>query len=305
MATATIDPTIIEGPMPNSPDWYAERHNHIGASEAAAACGVSPYSQPLDIYMRKRGLLEEVKENQAMRLGKALEPVIRDEWSRLTDRETAWNLPMMWRADTPHISATLDCRVIPDMEPLELKSTSFRRAAEFGEEFTDEIPTDYVLQCQQQIYVVGAELCHLAVLIDGRTLRRYTVRRNEKLICRIVELETELWERIQSGDPPPPDFKHPKTLELMKSLYGVEEGKEVDLSIDAVQSWVRYRELGERISELEKERKAEQSKVLYAMGDGAIADLGDGLDLVRKSVSRKGYTVEPCEYILLSQRKRK
>jgi putative phage-type endonuclease len=301
----TDEKEIIEGPMPKTPEWYSERQSHIGGSEAAAACGISRWQQPLDLYMRKRGMIPEQIETDAMRMGTALEPVVREEWTLRTGRQCSWNYPMMWRAECPIVSATIDCLTIPEGDPLELKTSSWRRADEWGEEGTDQVPDDYILQCQQEMYVVGAERCELAVLLDGRTLKLYAIARHEKLIDGIIRTETELWQRIQAGDPPEPKWNHPRTMDLIKELYGVNEGAATDLPPEIVAAWGNVREFNKRIKELEEQRDADKARVLAAMGEAAIADLGDGLQLVRSKVNRKEYTAKATSYISLRERKAK
>lgn len=304
MVSALLDlPGCVTGPLPDTDEWLAERKLHIGASEAAAACGLSPWRQPLDVYLEKRGLAEPREETAAMRLGKRLEPVIAEEYSLRTGLEIVRGIPMLWRTDTPHIAASLDALTEPDFSPLELKSSSYRRSHEFGDEGTDQIPDDYLVQVQQQMYVVGAEQAELAVLLDGRTLRLYTIRRHEHLIARMIELETELWQRIVTGDPPAPDFTHPKTPDLIRSLYGVAEGKAIDLPDEAVAAWADYQRLGEEEKRIEAERDALKAKVLYAIGDAAIADLGNGKQLTRSTVNRKEYTCKASSYVTLRERK--
>lgn len=304
MVTATFQPII--GPAPQTPEWFEERFNHIGASEAAAACGVSPWKQPLDIYLEKRRLVEPFAGNDFTRLGSAMEPVIRAEFTHRTGIELISPVPLMIHPDTQFISASLDAlHDTPERRPTETKCSNWRRAAEWGEEGTDQIPEEYVIQCQQQMYVVGAERCDLAVLLDGRTLRLYTVNRHEALISRMIELETELWQRIQAGDPPAPNFRHPRTLDLIKNLYGVEEGESIDLTPPTCDTWRQYRELGDQIKALEENRETAKAQVLYAMGPAAIGNLDDGRQLVRSIVNRKSYECKASSFTTLRERKAK
>src|SRR4051812_1639091 len=75
-------PEIVAWPL--SPAWYAARSTGIGASEIAAAAGLSRYATPLEIYARKRGLMPEIEDNDAMRLGRKLEPVVKSEFCERT-----------------------------------------------------------------------------------------------------------------------------------------------------------------------------------------------------------------------------
>lgn len=278
----------LVGPWPKDPAWHEARKNCIGASEAAAACGVGEWEQPLDIYLRKRGEIPEKDENDAMRLGKALEGVIVSEYEHRTQR-TLRALPMLFHPEYPFIAATCDRMVIGGDGgfdfPVEAKSTTRDRLDEFGMEGTDDVPIDYLMQCQQQMLVTDTPKCDLAVLIDGRTLRIYNIPRHEAVIQSLIASESELWERIQAGDPPEPDWSHGRTLDLVRKMYRV-EATTCSLPSDVAALWDEYEFLGQRIRETEATRRAVQARVLHAMGDSQVARFADRqIELVRSQVS--------------------
>ena len=43
-------------------EWFSQRQSMFGASEAAAVCGMSRWSQPLDVFARKQGSIKEARE---------------------------------------------------------------------------------------------------------------------------------------------------------------------------------------------------------------------------------------------------
>ena len=299
----------VMGPYPKTPDWFKSRKNSIGASEAAAACGLSPWEQPLDIYLRKTGQVGEKEQTDAMRLGLLLEPIVIEEYAIRNKRGIHRPVCQMIHPDFPFISATPDAMTIVepnhDPVPLEAKTATFRRAAEFGDEGTDQIPADYVCQAQQQICVTGAPLCIVAVLLDGRTLRSYQVDRHDELIEGIVAAETELWERIQRRDPPEPNWTHPRALQMVRNLYDVVDAENmIDLPKEAAGAWDEYEECGAKIKTLKELQEAKKAEVLYAMKDAGAANLPHGERiLVRREVHRRGYEVKPTSWVELRARK--
>jgi predicted phage-related endonuclease len=56
--------------------WLRARSSGIGASEAPAVVGVDDWSNALEVWGRKRGLIDEAAESEAMFWGKAHEPTI-------------------------------------------------------------------------------------------------------------------------------------------------------------------------------------------------------------------------------------
>ena len=297
----------IEGPAPYTPEWYEMRPGIIGASEAAKVLGVSRWGGALDVYLDKTGATPPIEENDAMRLGTLLEPVVQAEYERQTGETIETGIPMFLHPVTPWIAATIDGARGGDIrKPWEAKTTSRYLADQWGEEGTDDVPNDALVQCQQQLYVTGGEVVALAVLIDARTLRTYRVHRCEELIDQLVAAETELFQRIQNLDPPEPDFSKANAVDAIRHLHGLAEGTTVQLSFDATTAWLAYEQIGRDVRELNKRRDELKAKVLHAMGSHAIGVMDDGdREIVRKVTERKGFTVEPKSFEAMRARKRK
>lgn len=301
----------VLGPESYTPDWHALRAFNpkrkpcvvFGASEAAAVCGLGKYQTPLHVYLLKRGEIPPIEETDAMRLGKLLEPIVLGEYERRTNYICDPAPQMLIHRKHSHIGCTLDSWVFergPGRNKatwvVDAKTTSFRRAEEFGEEFTDEIPDDYNMQLQQQMLVSGCSKAHLAVMLDGRTLKIYEVEANEILQEMIVECTTELMERILSGDQPDPTYHHDKTNELLKSLYGVDPNTEVILSDDAAAAWYGRETLKQEIKEREAQVEELTNILLHRIGNAASAVMPDGSKLAHKLISVKASTREVKAY---------
>lgn len=281
-----------------------DRTTTIGASEAAAACGLDPWKTVLQLYLEKRGEWPAVVEdNAAMRRGRRFEPLILEDAAEVLGVAVAqYPVPRLIHPSLEFVSATPDA-ILADGSLVECKSSAALRSSDLGEEGTDEAPTSYVLQAQQQLAVTGRDLCHLAVVTPSPrsfyTLRMFRVERNPKLIDAILEKETLLWERIQAGMPPEPDWQHRTTLDVVRALYGPPAGEDdiVDLDQALVDEWLSFERLGKEISSLAKQRDEHKARVLHAIGAAFAGDLGDGRIVRRKEITRAGYTVEPSTYI--------
>lgn len=288
-------PTAIPVAKPLTPEWYEARANGIGASEIAAAAGLSKWAQPLDIYLRKVGKADDKPDNDAMRLGRKLEPVIKSEFVERTGLQLIDPEPPMFRhADYPQIFATPDA-LVSDGNGLECKSTNWRIARdELGDEASDHVPTEWLCQAQMQMFVLDVDIIHVAALVDGRDLRCHQVTRNDRLIRGLVKAACELWERIINRDPPPVDWTHSNTPQLVKEMYTIETGKTIVLPDEFRDLWEQQAALGRRTTEEAKERDRIRAKILAEMGDAEIAILpGCDYTLTRKEIHKKGYTVEP------------
>jgi putative phage-type endonuclease len=289
---------------PNTDEWYSARSTGIGASEAAAACGLSRWETPHSIYCRKLGLIPPTEDNDAIRLGRKLEPVVISEFVERTGLAVAQHpCPMYRHPEHNFMLATPDAE-LESGDLLEAKSMGHFVAKALGDQGSDDIPQEIVIQCQQQLAVTCKDVCHVAVLIDGRTLRLFRVERHDKLIAKIAELEADLWERIQRQEPPAPDWQHPRTPELIRQLYGVTSGKTVELPTSVASLWVEQRDLGDEIKMLEQKREALRAQVLHEMADASIATFPEAVfELSRSEIHRKEYVVKECSFISIRERK--
>lgn len=283
----------------DSPEWKSQRMTGIGASEAAAACGVSKWSTPLELYHRKRGELPPIEDNRAMRLGRLLEPIIADEFQRETGLFVDKKQPGLFRhPDTPWILATPDAEIDSD-SLLEIKTMNERSAwDELGEQYTDAIPHEWNLQAQQQMYVMGARVCWFAVLVGGQDLRIYEIQRHNKLIERLCGKVTRFWEMKESGIAPELLTGHRSNLELLRELYGtVTVGDRITLSESACEAWEEYENATKEAGKLKKIADAAKAEVLLELKDAEAGSLPDGRFVRRRVTKRKGYTVDPKEYV--------
>jgi putative phage-type endonuclease len=277
---------------PDTPEWLEKRNTGIGSSEAAGAVGLSEHTTPLDIYSRKLNLVPPVEENKAMRRGKRMEQFVVEDFVEVSGVPVAaYPMGMYRHPKESFVLATPDA-LMANGELLECKTTNWRMAAKFGYEGTDDVPTEYVCQAQQQLAVTGLLVCHVAVLIDCETLRTFRVERSDRLISSMIEAERELWERIQNHDPPEPNWEHRSTPQLIRDVCGAfDPGKVVTLTDEQRAMWLRRDRLAKLKSRAEKREKEIKARIAFEMGDAEFADLGDGR-AVKKSIRvRKSYTV--------------
>ena len=290
-----VDPIRVADAM--SPEWFAARQLSLGASEIAAAAGLCPYVSALELYHRKRGEIPPIEDNDAMRMGRLLEPVVKAEFIResgLTLIDP--NPPMFRHGKYERITATPD-GIVDTSTLLECKTASWRMKGSWGETDTDDCPVNYLCQVQQQMAVMNASMVHLAVLFDGAQLKLFKVMRNDDLIKLLIAAGLELWERIQDGRPPEPNWEHSSTPKLIKAIHGSINDARIELNADEVALWSEY----ESINEMNKENKSRQDEIkarlLHAIGDNFAGILDDGNMLRRKVIEKKPYTVTPEPYV--------
>ena len=67
-------------------EWLRYRKRGIGGSDAAAVCGLNPYSSPLQVYLDKTSG-ENGYDNEAMRQGRDLEEYVARRFTEETGRK--------------------------------------------------------------------------------------------------------------------------------------------------------------------------------------------------------------------------
>jgi len=194
-----------------SAEEQERRRRGIGASEAAAVLGLSPWATPADVWARKLGLTEDAPESDAMAFGVRVEGLIVDWYIERTGNSTSTAGTMDDPGGRP-IYATPDRIVYRTSPPgprllLEAKSTrSCDEGAGWGEEGTDAIPDGYLVQVAVQMACADLDRCDVAALdLSARRLRVYRVDRDRETERAIMDALAEWWERYVVRREAPPN----------------------------------------------------------------------------------------------------
>lgn len=278
--------------------WLAERRTGIGSSDAAAILGLSPWRSAWEIYMDKIGELPEVPPTEEMQWGLRLEPAIAQAYQDTTGAALT-QPPMMRHRDRTWMLASID-RIADSGRIVELKTANPFQRQLWGEEGSDQVPEQYLIQVQHQMAVAESDQADIAVLLGLADFRIYTVPRNDQLIFDLIRLEEEFWSRVQERRPPEPDWSKSRTREIIKRIRPqrgeVLEIKEADalLEIQDYEAWKA------KEKEAREGKEAAQARIIHRMGQAEEAIFADGRRAVRKLVKRQGYTVKPCEFVNFS-----
>lgn len=290
--------------MTITPQQLAElqKPEHLGSSQAAAICGLSPWETALEVYLRKTGQQLSPKEaTQAMDLGNLLEPVVAGMFARKTglelveDNEKTYHNP-----DAPGMICHPDRFIAGTKEILEIKTTSAFIANKWGAG-KDEIPEQYIIQVQHQMACLPwVDSCRVAVLIGGNEYRdHYRIGRDKEIILALTEIEVEFLENVKKGVPPAPDFQHKSTAELLKKMYPGTDGSEVELPAELWEQHLIVQEAKERIKLEEGRKEAALNAIKAAMGSSAIGRMQDG-GYFRKEVTVNPFQNKGSKYVKLT-----
>lgn len=245
------------------------RKTGIGGSDVASILGVSKWGTPLGVYFAKRGeSTPPTEENESMRWGTLLEPVIRQRYSDVTGREVRLPTEMLRHPKHDFMIANID-GCTDDGRLLEVKTA--RSAAEWGEEGTDEIPLAYNCQVQHYMIVTGLIVADVAVLIGGSDFRIYEVPADPELQDMLIDREAAFWELVKNGTPPEP-ISYVDAIKRFKTSIAASI-QATEAIIDAVRD---LRHTREEIDRLKADEEAIKTRLMVEMGENDTLIAPDG-----------------------------
>lgn len=289
--------SAIETTYADRPEWLQARRQGLGASDAAALFGESPWQSPMALWAEKRGLTvhDEANVPEFIKWGLRLEPVIAKHFGEETQREVIDVPPytISYEPTLPILMATLDRKQRDFLAPksvgvLELKSTNQFMKSEWSE----GAPLYYQIQAQHQMMVTGLAFASIAVLIAGAEFLWLDVPRHEDFIRELRQKCIGFWGLVVAGTAPPPDA-HRATRDALHRMFPKEQvGEMVALPI-ASAAWDEQRQKGKQ---LEKDAKLmideAEAHLKLSIGDnvGGVVP-GVGASYTWKWQQKKSYVV--------------
>ncbi len=205
-----------------------DRASGIGGSEIAAIVGLSPYKTPFGVYCDKLGLVEPFEANERMKMGKLLEPVVKQLYENETGANVIWSDQTIRHPKEAIVVGTPDGYVeapdVADQFGFEAKTAGLDQAWRWGSE-KDAIPQEYLAQCTWYMLLTGAKRWDVGVLIGGDTFRVYPLQADEKFQAILLEAAQKFWRNhIEKRNPPAIDAS-PAAAAYLKRTYphGVED----------------------------------------------------------------------------------
>lgn len=244
-----------------------ERRKGIGGSDVAAIAGLSKYKTPLDVYLEKVEGFYSVNYNDAIHFGNVLEPLIANEYAIRTGSVVHKATKPIISNQYPFMIGNLDYLLVHANAILECKTASIYQKEEWGENDTDFIPQEYLLQVAHYAIITDVEFVDIAVLIGGQEFKIYKYTRNKELENTIINIEKTFWNNHVICHIPPP----PKTIKDITYLYpSSKEGSKfvADYKLDT--SIAIYNNLKSQIKDIEEEMQSVKVKILETIKDNEI-----------------------------------
>lgn len=302
-------------------EWLSGRDKTVGASELPALFGVHAHMTPFELFAIKSGQyareFAEIEVREASihlpptERGNLLEPVAFELAQRLRPHWTVQpnQIPggYVFVDTVSRLSCTPDAFLIdPDRSgrgALQVKSLerSIFRKTWMADGETVEPPISVAVQAIVDATLSGCSWACAAAIVVGFTVDFYLVDipLHGRMMARARELVADFWRRIEANEPYAPDFARDGAV--IAGLYGEDDGSHIDLSGNAGlaelldrRAALKAREADARAAE--KDRKAIDAELVFALGNAARGTLADGREISAKTTRRKGFTVEPTTF---------
>ena len=255
-----------------------DRTTYMGSGDAAAACGVSPFVTPLDVYLYKRGEPKEydmsASSSRPLRFGQFNESFVLSEFTLQTGMKVADRQKHIRHPDYPHIGATVDGITFLDNgnAVVEAKTTSLR---------FDDLPDHITVQVQEQLAVSGLKLAFVPVLFSGRDFKVFEVEADAGLQATILSKMDALWGCVLAGNPPPPI-----TLSDVNNLFPHDFGGSLEATPETFEEWLQLKKLKEIMKDHKDQKSVLEMAIKAAMGDNSLLTDHEGTSIATWKCSK-------------------
>lgn len=186
-----------------SAEWTQNRSTYIGGSNVAGILGESQYSTPLQIWMRKKGILPPIEDNPILNFGHYFEPQLAAHFEAETGLKTRRVNQPFTHPEHEFLKANIDRQVLAgkgldSTAVLELKTTTSHRM----NALEGELPREYYLQVQHYLGITGYEKAFLQVYLRDTCefLEPQIIDPNPELIEDMTEKLVNWWQTYMASE---------------------------------------------------------------------------------------------------------
>ncbi len=265
--------------------WHLDRLNGIGGSEASVILGLNPWESRLELWHEKvERKIPIVNDNNNIRLnlGKVLEPLIAEEYTRKTGRKLV-SKPQKTHDNYPFINGNIDREIVKSEKDspgiLEIKTKGA-----FIDWENEEIPPYYTAQLQHYLAVYGYTWGSFAVLdFNSFEVNVTDIERDNKFIENLINEEKKFWKLVTDKTPPEP--QPTKSCEdFLREYFNQSEPITIDISdnIEATKYAKKLNHIKEHKKQLE-ESETECKTYFMNLIQNAEKAIGDGYTISWKN----------------------
>ena len=282
-----------------------DRRTYLGGSDMAAALGMSKYKTPFQLWQEKTGRCHAQTETKQMIRGTKLEPIVRDlvaqSFEKINDLSVIHNVRISDK-NLPFISGELDGVAFIGKSPivLEYKTASVHTMKNFGEEYTNQIPIEYIIQCQTYMYLANSSKAFVGVyfidddvhwpdlekIIDSGKMTHneiarfiqknnvgnfkiFVVEKDQVMIDLILKHAQEFWNCVKTDMPPNSKDKQDVSIKISEKGY-IGERIATDQEADMIQHIAMLRDqikdLQEKMNNMKNYLSLEETSLISDNG---------------------------------------
>lgn len=244
--------------------WLELRRNSIGGSDAAAACGQSPWTSPLELWCDKQGMIPDKETNESMRRGIYLEQYVAERFMEETGKEVRRDNVMWCDDEYPCLTANIDRIVVGEKVGLECKTMNDFSSNDYDLE-AGEIPIQYYYQCQHYIMVMGWSYMYIAFSTNFKFIW-LKIDRNDEFIDTMKMQELDFWYNNVAKMIRPEADGSDSSMNVLNDLYP-NENADSTISFDFDELGYRYLMLTDMIKRANKEKDEIKAKICDTLQD--------------------------------------
>jgi len=272
-------------------EWLAYRNLGIGGSDASVVCGINKWKSPVELWMEKSDMIKLGSASDTGGFGDAGEPaywgnrlegLVKEEFTLRTGIEVIPVNEILQSEEHPFMLANLDGYCYhPEYGEVvfEAKTSSAYRSGEWVSSNSHDngngIPDEYILQLQHYMAVTGFKGAYIAVLLGGNTFKYQFVECDEELISMLIQLESEFWDKVQSGIPPELDGSDASAKLLNEHFPDSVAESVVTLPDDASYLIEQYNYAVHEIDRFTESKQEAENKLKQMLGDNEVGIVGE------------------------------
>lgn len=264
-------------------EWLKERLNGIGGSDVGIILGVSPFKSRLELWNEKVEKKINNSDELIFKIGHVLEPIIADEYSKMTGRVLETRLSKTHPL-YPFMIGNVDREIVKSQRPLP-GICEIKTKGQYTHWKDNEIPLYIHAQIQHYMAIYGYTWGSIVVLDLGtRTITYTDIERDDKLISELIEEESKFWNLVQNKIPPKVEGGE-ACEKYLKNKYSKQViGKTIDLTSNKeVFEWViKLKQAKDKIKELEIDETEAKNHLMNIMGDAELG-LGENFKITWKN----------------------
>lgn len=264
-------------PDEHSQEWYDNRRTGIGGSDAAAVLGMSKWKTPYQVW-REKVYGERQPDNGQFERGRDLESFIREKHENETGKKVV--TPSFMR-DPKYDFVVGNLDGITDEKVVEFKTSLF-------DDWGDEPPIEYILQCQHYLFITGYDEADLVVLILSTwKIKTFHIHADSELQNLMVENYQKFWKHVEDKTPP-----EPVNNDDLKKMFPSSLSNSKTLSQGAIDAYQALIEKKKQLVEIETDIDALEFQIKYELGEFDTGVNSDGKVLCTWKTSKPRQTID-------------